>query len=444
MAIGKWSKQYLASWWAPTGSAIVFLVGIFGNYFLLDIYGLSDAFFILLVVSLLSTLAAGIYQLVGRSFLKGVLSLLLFAVATGGSIVALAVLPFFGPSEDGFGRDIVVPPGMIVAQPRGWAYAPEEPAEDAEGARLAAVFSLGGTEQDTTNISVDVGVLNKFAGEHRNRLLRHLATSARWHVTEKSGEVYAYRRFVTERERWQGSLNGYYTQHDFGFRSTGSFQFRIIVGLDGPVMGRSWDNVTNADAGAETLTLRVGPSVNRGNVSYLVLRSDGPAMEIYEESKLQSRPFTTLSLKLIEEELTALWRSDVARSRGFDPGLMPTESVNRRDPMLELVQGLSGGGIYEVYGYANPGEQGVVYLKVFEATKNTPLSERRILEKSTEHIGWSDDPDEVFFYNSEVTVYEGDWGVYYPARFEFWFAPASGDPERKLAERIYMIEGWQR
>ena len=49
-----------------------------------------------------------------------------------------------------------------------------------------------------------------------------------------------------------------------------------------------------------------------------------------------------------------------------------------------------------------------------------------------------------FSYQVEVTIYEGDWGVYYPARFELWFVPESGLPERKLLEDSFRIEGWQR
>lgn len=37
-----------------------------------------------------------------------------------------------------------------------------------------------------------------------------------------------------------------------------------------------------------------------------------------------------------------------------------------------------------------------------------------------------------------------DWGKPYAARFEVWFKPDSGKAERRLAERIFRIEGWQR
>jgi hypothetical protein len=40
-------------------------------------------------------------------------------------------------------------------------------------------------------------------------------------------------------------------------------------------------------------------------------------------------------------------------------------------------------------------------------------------------------------------VYEGDWDTFYPARFELWFVPSGGGPERKLVEKVFRICGWQ-
>ena len=42
------------------------------------------------------------------------------------------------------------------------------------------------------------------------------------------------------------------------------------------------------------------------------------------------------------------------------------------------------------------------------------------------------------------TIYEGRWGQYYGARFEIWFQSDSGGPERKLFEKNYKIQGWER
>jgi hypothetical protein len=42
------------------------------------------------------------------------------------------------------------------------------------------------------------------------------------------------------------------------------------------------------------------------------------------------------------------------------------------------------------------------------------------------------------------TIYEGDWGKPYAARFEVWFEPTENGNERKLFEKNFIIEGWQR
>jgi len=102
------------------------------------------------------------------------------------------------------------------------------------------------------------------------------------------------------------------------------------------------------------------------------------------------------------------------------------------------------GGRYNVYAHVNPGEPGSAYIKVFEATRNTPLSEYGTKRDSEKKMGWSGNKDSRYYYKSHIVVYEGDWGVYYPARFELWFIPDSGGPERKLVEKIFKIEGWQR
>src|SRR5262249_33219944 len=125
-----------------------------------------------------------------------------------------------------------------------------------------------------------------------------------------------------------------------------------------------------------------------------------------------------------------MMQSRTAREKGDDERLMPTDSMKRGKPELSVLQA-SQPGIYDVIAYVNPGEPGDVYLKVFEATKNTPLSPERIKWKSGKsgaRIGWSSDAETVFYYTSEIIVYEGDWGIFYPARFEVWFVPDSRGP----------------
>ncbi len=193
-----------------------------------------------------------------------------------------------------------------------------------------------------------------------------------------------------------------------------------------------------------TTELKLIDSMNAGfSNSTLFIESNGAGLEISEFSKTKKRTLTSVMLSKVKEELNSLMASGDVAEKGFDRTLMPAESITQGEAEIKLIEGMQG-GIYWVHAYVNPGEAGYVYLKAFEVTKNTPLSTGRLPKKSTEYTGWSDNPEEQFLYNTEITIYEGDWGDYYPARFEVWFVPSSGGEERKLIEQVFKIEGWQR
>ena len=100
-------------------------------------------------------------------------------------------------------------------------------------------------------------------------------------------------------------------------------------------------------------------------------------------------------------------------------------------------------GIYLVKAGLSLNTEGSVYVKAFNADTNEPLSADRITPRTMREIGWSKDGKSIFPYESEVTVYEGDWSHKYRARFEIWFRPSEG-PEIKLAEKERIINGWER
>lgn len=98
-------------------------------------------------------------------------------------------------------------------------------------------------------------------------------------------------------------------------------------------------------------------------------------------------------------------------------------------------------GIYEYDIWIDRIENGSIYLKAYEVTQNYRLSESYLATDSK--IGVYNPTDTIIRYESkEFTIYEGDWGKYYAARFEVWFKPSNGKPERKLIEKNYKIEGW--
>ena len=101
-------------------------------------------------------------------------------------------------------------------------------------------------------------------------------------------------------------------------------------------------------------------------------------------------------------------------------------------------------GMYKYLFWSNKIEKGTIYLKAYEITQNYKLSEYDLRKKSTVDIFNPTDSIMCFESKSHFTIYEGDWDKPYAARFEVWYMPDNGGQERKLLEKNFKIEGWQR
>ncbi|MFB9078413.1 hypothetical protein ACFFLS_16080 [Flavobacterium procerum] len=101
-------------------------------------------------------------------------------------------------------------------------------------------------------------------------------------------------------------------------------------------------------------------------------------------------------------------------------------------------------GIYEYDFWIGKIESGTIYLKAYEITHNEALSANDLSRTSSIQIYNSSDSIKKFSTKDDFTIYEGDWGDPYAARFEVWFKPDNGKPERKLFSKNYKIEGWMR
>ena len=101
-------------------------------------------------------------------------------------------------------------------------------------------------------------------------------------------------------------------------------------------------------------------------------------------------------------------------------------------------------GLYEFDFWTSKIESGTIYIKAFEITQEYTLSTDRLPESSSVKVYNPTDTIMKFGTTSDFTIYEGDWGKPYAARFEVWFKPDNGGQKRKLFSRNYKIEGWQR
>ncbi|MFH6933803.1 hypothetical protein [Flavobacterium sp. FlaQc-30] len=101
-------------------------------------------------------------------------------------------------------------------------------------------------------------------------------------------------------------------------------------------------------------------------------------------------------------------------------------------------------GLYEYDFWIGKIENGIIYLKAFEITQNESLSVKELKKRSSIKISNPSNNIKKFGTVGDFTIYEGDWGKPYAARFEVWFKPDNGEKERKLFSKNYKIEGWMR
>ncbi len=102
----------------------------------------------------------------------------------------------------------------------------------------------------------------------------------------------------------------------------------------------------------------------------------------------------------------------------------------------------TGYGGYDFYMWHKPTEKGEIYIKAFETTKNQRLSERKLTNRTKNTI--SELSDDYKLFTGSTVIDEGTFEKYYPVRFELWFKSAEDGTEKKLIEKSYLIDGWDR
>lgn len=433
-------KLYFNSWWLPALLFLVilgcFTIIVFARWKFLAF--ISKGLFYLAGLAFLGIVAASIWNLIKKQWAKAVINIILLFICGTTTIVALMFL-MLGPSKDGFADNLEIPPDVEVAEPGEKLGERHGTGRDAfQVALLATLQTTGST--DTTIVGT-ISALQRLQESHGAILRRYLASSPAWRVFEEHGNVFATRRWMIGSE-WRYKLHGYYSRHDiyrWSHSETPDFQTRVTIGLSGKPWWRGNKDTTWL-GGDEKTKSKLSPIGDKKQGSHCVVSADSIVVEVFEQSEAPERRLTKAALDFLQTELQPLVESpswDTVRQ------ILPADSIRRGEPSFDIRKSFQP-GIYDSVIWVNPGESGMIYLKAFEVTKGTPLSVNRLKKYSNEWIGWSDDPEELFFSNTHFTIYEGDWGKPYAARMEVWFDPDSGDPDRKLMEKVFKIEGWQR
>ena len=269
--------------------------------------------------------------------------------------------------------------------------------------------------------------------ETKELLLRYLACHPEWRLyRERDNTLHAVRYFRYPDSGLAPSLNQFYAHflpRDRHGKKVGDpaleFQFRFDIALGGVAWNSSPQFARNR-------------TEHRGNVWETRFFCGKALVDICDQSNFPGRQMTAAALDLVEKEF-----SQLLASPGDWRKLLPPDSSRIGKPELIIRNGYQP-GIYEAVVRCNPGEKGTIYLKANEITRGTPLSAKQLEANSNCIPGWSDDPREQFLSAMHFTIYEGNWGQFYGARFEVVFIPDRGGPARKLVVKNYKIQGWQR
>jgi hypothetical protein len=416
---------YLNKRWAPSGVAgavivlTTFLVGVVRN----PAPNAVIVVFAVLGLALVGMLYSAISHLLKKRWGDGLINLAMlpvcFVVGVAGPMLAALILH----AGDGFADHLQMPTGMEINIPsRGCHGIPGDEADTFQR-RIRNALNTAGT--DDPSVTVQLPSLVQLNHRAPDILKRYLATNPAWRLVGAKGSLGAIRRWK-EGPHWRDHLNGYYA--DF---SPGRQKFQVKVVLHGS--GKAELSL------GQTVPLSLREQ-NNLQESRALLKLDGIALEVFEQSSAKERRVTKTVIRELEDEFRPLVTSPdwMTIQQNLPPG-----SIKQGSPSFELCKG-SQPGIYDSEILLNPGEPGMIYLKAFEVTRGTALSERKLKESTSEWVGWSDLPHEMFFATNNFTIYEGDWDQFYAARFEVWFVPYARGPERKLLEKVYKIEGWQR
>lgn len=289
--------------------------------------------------------------------------------------------------------------------------------------------------------------LDQFNDTNLKTLKRYISGNSRWEIRKekKFNKSYEVTYAIRKEERngvYETTLNGYYS--DF-YGNSDIYQTRVIISF-GNYFGHGRDTTHITYAGIKDKNIKTiiesEHSGTPGNSSYLILQGNSINIEIYEQSKKLERNFTIQAIQELNTELSMVLnnldeieRNGVSPIKKFYPSQLDSNYFEIEDGMQP--------GIYVVKAGLSTKTKGIVYVKVFDSNTNKRLSADRMTPRTTREIGWSKDGKSIFPYESELTVYEGDWSHKYKARFEIWFRSDKGD-EIKLTEKERIINGWER
>ena len=339
-----------------------------------------------------------------------------------------------------------IPPNIDIADPEKVETYEEEISETQQNfdAHTRQLYRAGRDPQSNrSTVWCDITALDRLARERPEFLLRYLASHPGWAVCYNLGDAgprMACRRMLTNRNYPEV---GWRACFDSGSDEKADDEIKVhcAICLDKEDFGGQ-----RCRTGTRITPEFVLMEDHCGN-SEVICDGDNISLHVSERTSFVTSRVTQVVFDLADAEFLNLAK---ARDWSDMKKLLPSGSVRRDAGTICLWKSSPLDGEYRYHAWVNPGEAGKTYLRAFEVSRGIELgvgpdAPRGLKKETLEFAGWSDDPSETFYIGAKFSLREGKRdGSSFAARLEVWFIPASGGPERKLAERVFKVKGQER
>lgn len=283
---------------------------------------------------------------------------------------------------------------------------------------------------------INTSILNQYDLSATKALKQYLIGNPAWDFVDHRGKTYAIRNVFND----SSVNNNIYIQNSNGekFTSRIIISFNCIAGINNQFQPSTLVPIKDSI----NLQLLKSTKINSSHNSYLIVENSNFNIEIFESSKSTNRIFTKDALQqlLIELKLV-IEKIEIIKTKGKIP-IPQLYPFILDSSFFSVVQNKELGN-YKATASIQNNIPGYLFLKVFEAKYNSPISEKYIQQQTKKRIGWSMDKSEYFYYQTDFKILEGAVSDALNARIELWFIDFSGN-QKKLMDINKDLYSWKR
>lgn len=328
----------------------------------------------------------------------------------------------------------------LADEPDAWIPAQYTRVKDIqESLRQSRSYPAGPQTSASTTIRVQLPGFQLLCSEGGDVLRRQLQASPEWQVfQEGQDDIVACRRILRD-GIWTETSNGYWSTFGGSLLQAGRvegadesdrYQIRYLFrfnrvptdksSIPSEIPGFAFDfKQASPVDGDVQLNLKKD---DQGIESYFAVGGGGVWFEFFEQSSKEDRAKTREAISWLDQfsrELVAA-RESIAKD-GHAAGLMPSGAVTRGNPSVRFDNNA-------ISAHLNPGRQGFVHLRVYDAVKNLVLDSSITDWGGKEYVGWSADRKTLFPYRKNIRIPDELTKPGSIIRVELWFRPTDGTP----------------